>query len=227
MELLEFARGPALVAALAVFFAGTGWRLYAVLRRPRKPDLSLPRSTGLAAGAWRGVWIRMLPRKALGRPGFAATLNAYAYHIGIAIVVLAFLPHIAFIERLTGLRWPALPDWVTYLATAVAIITLTIALVNRLTNGVLRLLSNFDDYFSWLVTMAPFVTGMALIERPYVPAPIVAPPLPTQPELLALHLFTLELLLVWFPFGKLAHALLAFASRARTGAEFTRKGAAL
>jgi hypothetical protein len=68
---------------------------------------------------------------------------------------------------------------------------------------------------------------MALIERPYVPAPIVAPPLPTQPELLALHLFTLELLLVWFPFGKLAHALLAFASRARTGAEFTRKGAAL
>jgi nitrate reductase gamma subunit len=227
MELLEFARGPALAAALAVFFAGTAWRLYAILRRPRKRDLSQPRSTDLASGAWRGIWIRMLPRKALGRPGFAATLNAYAYHAGLAIVVLAFLPHIAFVERLTGLRWPALPDVVTYMATAVAIITLLIALVNRISNGVLRLLSNFDDYFSWLVTMAPLLTGMALIERPYSSAPIVAPPLPTQPELLAIHLLSLELLLVWFPFGKLAHALLAFVSRARTGAEFTRKGAAL
>jgi hypothetical protein len=227
MELLEFARGPALVFALAVFFAGTAWRLIGIFRRPRKPDYSVPRRTDLAAGAWRGIWIRMLPRDAFGRPGFAATLNAYAYHIGLAIIAFTFLPHIAFIARLTGLRWPALPDGVTYIATAIAILTLTIAIVNRLTNGVLRLLSNFDDYFSWFVTMAPLLTGMALIERPYVPAPIVAPPLPTQPELLALHLLSLELLLVWFPFGKLAHAVLAFVSRARTGAEFTRKGAAL
>jgi len=227
LELLEFARGPALVFALAVFFAGTAWRLAGIFRRPRKPDFSAPRGTALAAGAWRAIWLRMLPRKAYGRPGFAATLNAYAYHVGLALIAFTFLPHIAFVERLTGLRWPALPDWVTYLATAVTIITLAIALANRLSNGVLRLLSNFDDYFSWFVTMAPLLTGMALIERPYVPAPAVAPLLPTQPGLLALHLLSLELLLVWFPFGKLAHALLAFVSRARTGADFTRKGAAL
>lgn len=227
MELLEFARGPVLAFALAVFFAGTAWRLIGIFRRPRRPDYSLPRRTDLAAGAWREIWIRMLPRTAFGRPGFAATLNAYAYHIGLALVAFTFLPHIAFIERLTGLRWPALPDWVTYLATAVAILTLTMALVNRLTHGVLRLLSNFDDYFSWFVVMAPLLTGMALIERPYVPAPVVAPPLPTQPALLALHLLSLELLLVWFPFGKLSHAVLAFVSRARTGADLTRKGAAL
>jgi hypothetical protein len=30
------------------------------------------------------------------------TLNAYGYHIGLAIVFCGFLPHIAFIRRLTG-----------------------------------------------------------------------------------------------------------------------------
>ena len=226
MELLEFARGPALAFSLGVFFVGIAWRLYGIFRRPRKTDFSVPRSTHLARGALRAIWVRMFPRREYGSPGLAATVNAYAYHIGIALVVFAFAPHIGFIKRLTGLHWPALPDAFTYIATAVAIVTLIIALVNRMTDGVLRLLSNFDDYFTWIVTMLPLATGMALIERPYVPAPIVAPELPTTPELLAIHLLSLELMLLWFPFGKLSHAVLVFVSRARTGAEFARKGAA-
>jgi hypothetical protein len=91
---------------------------------------------------------------------------------------------------------------------------LLIALLTRLTDPVLRLLSNFDDYFSWCVTMLPLVTGMALI------------PIPAQPVWLAIHLLSLELLLLWLPFGKLAHAALVFVSRYRTGADFARKGAA-
>ncbi len=226
MELLEFARGPALTFSLAVFVLGVAWRLYGIFRRPPKPDFSSPRSTALARGALRAIWVRMFPRREFGSPGLTATVNAYAYHIGIAFVVFAFAPHIGFIKRLTGLHWPALPDAFTYIATAVAIVTLIIALVNRMTDGVLRLLSNFDDYFTWIVTMLPLATGMALIERPYVPAPVVAPELPTTPELLAIHLLSLELMLLWFPFGKLSHAVLVFVSRARTGAEFARKGAA-
>ena len=226
MELLEFARGPALMFSLVVFFAGVAWRLYGIFRRPAKMDFSAPRSTQIARGALEAIWVRMFPRREFGSPGLTATVNAYAYHIGIALIVFAFAPHIGFIERLTGLHWPPLPDPITYLATAVAIVALLIALVQRLTDGVLRLLSNFDDYFTWLVTMLPLVTGMALIERPYAPAPLVAPELPTTPELLAIHLLSLELMLLWFPFGKLSHAVLVFVSRARTGAGFARKGAA-
>jgi len=226
MDLLEFARGPALAFSLVVFFAGTAWRLWGIFRRPRKADFSAPRSTALAAGALRSIWVRMFPRREFGSPGLAETVNAYAYHLGIALIVLAFAPHIEFVRRLTGLHWPALPDVVTYIATAVAIVGLLIALLNRLTVGVLRLLSNFDDYFTWAVTILPIATGMALIERLYVPAPILAPELPTSPALLALHLLSLELMLVWLPFGKLSHAFLVFVSRARTGSDLARKGAA-
>jgi hypothetical protein len=38
---------------------------------------------------------------------------------------------------------------------------------------------------------------------------------------------SVELLFLWLPFGKLAHAFLVFASRGVTGAALTRKGAAL
>jgi nitrate reductase gamma subunit len=227
MSLLEFARGPALTVSLLVFFLGTAWRLWAVLRRPRKTDHSAPRRTDTVAGGLRAIWQRMLPRRAYERIGMTGTINAYAYHIGIAVIVFAFAPHIGFIERLTGLSWAALPDGVTYVATAFAIVGLVFALATRLTDDVQRLLSNFDDYFTWLVTMLPIITGMALIEQSYVPAtPMVAPATP-NPTLLAVHLLSLELMLIWFPFGKLAHAVLVFVARYRTGVEFTRKGAAL
>jgi nitrate reductase gamma subunit len=227
MSVLEFARGPALTVALVVFFVGTAWRLWAVFRRPRKIDHSAPRRSDTVAGGLRAIWQRMLPRSTYERIGMTGTINAYAYHIGIAVIVFAFAPHIGFIERLTGLSWSALPDGVTYVATAFAIVGLVFALATRLTDDVQRLLSNFDDYFTWLVTMLPIVTGMALIEQSYVPAtPMVAPATP-NPTLLAVHLLSLELMLIWFPFGKLAHAVLVFVARYRTGVEFTRKGAAL
>jgi nitrate reductase gamma subunit len=213
MELLEFARGPALALSVAVFVLGLAWRLYSVFRRPVRADYSEPRRSDTVRGGLRAVFTKMLPPRNVKVRGVAMA-NAYAYHIGLALVAFAFAPHIGFIARHTGVAWPALPDPVTYVATALAIVGLLIALLTRLTDPVLRLLSNFDDYFSWCVTMLPLVTGMALI------------PIPAQPVWLAIHLLSLELLLLWLPFGKLAHAALVFVSRYRTGADFARKGAA-
>jgi nitrate reductase gamma subunit len=214
MDLLEFARGPALAVAVAVFILGLAWRLYGIFRRPSPPDYSAPRRADTAAGALRAVLAKMLPPRGVKIRG-AQMINAYGYHIALALVVFTFAPHIVFVQRHTGLHWPALPDPVTYIATGIAIIGLLVALMNRLTDGVLRLLSNFDDYFSWALTLLPLVTGMAL------------PPAPAQPTYVAIHLLSVELLLVWLPFGKLAHAALVFVSRWRTGAAFTRKGAAV
>jgi len=52
----------------------------------------------------------------------------------------------------------------------------------------------------------------------------VGPPYQTM---LAIHILSVELLLVWFPFGKLMHAFTIFATRAVTGMAFEKKGAAL
>jgi nitrate reductase gamma subunit len=224
MDLLAFARGPALVVALAVFALGILWRLFGIFRRPARRDLAEPRAaTPAAAGAARAIATHMWHAKNFRRRSLARSINAYAYHFGLAIVVFGFAPHIAFVERLTGLAWTALPGWVFVAAVGLTFVGLLYALLERLTSPVLRLLSNFDDYASWVVTILPMVTGMALLSLPLAAR---YPLVPDRPLAVALHLLALELLLVWLPFGKLSHAVLVFVSRGATGAAFARRGAA-
>lgn len=216
-ELLELARGPLLGGSLFVLFAGSLWRIVAIWRLGATPDLSEPRSTRLAAGALRGIFTRMVPGKELRPMCNLGNLNAYLYHFALALIVFGYAPHIRFIERLTALSWPALPAPVMYVAAGVTVVALLIALQERLADPVRRLLSGFDDYFSWFVVALPLATGMAALDQ----APALYP-LP-----LAVHLFSVELLFVWLPFGRLGHAFLVFFSRAITGAALARKGAAI
>ncbi len=224
MELLEFARGPALWASLAVLILGSVWRVAVIWRLGAAPDLSEPRSTRLIAGAMRSIFGRMLPRKEFGR-GRLGALNGYLYHVGLAVIVFGYLPHLHFIERLTGLAWPPLPGPVVYFAVGITFVALFLALLERLMDPVRRLLSGFDDYFSWFVVILPCATGMIAINVSYPPGAAPAPPLDPLP--LAIHLLSVELLFVWLPFGKLAHTFLVFASRGLTGAALERKGAAV
>lgn len=224
MELLEFARGPALAVSFVVFALGVAWRLSAIFRRPGKVDYSEPRATSVVSGALRAIGSRMWPHRTFRERSFAATVNAYAYHVGLAIVFFGFAPHIGFIERLTGLAWPPVPGWLFVVGVGLVFLGLINALVARLASPVLRLLSNFDDYASWIVVMLPMLTGMAL---PTLALTSRYPSLPLDPVPVAVHLLSVELLLVWLPFGKLSHAFLVFVSRGVTGARFARRGAAL
>ncbi len=225
MNLLEFARGPALWFSLFVFLSGSAWRIIAIARLGTKPNLAEPRSTRWIAGALRGIFARMLPRMEFWRGGKLGAFNGYLYHIGLAVIVFGYLPHILFVERLTGIRWPPLPEPLVYLAVGPTIISLLVVLLERLTDPVLRLLADVDDYFSWFVVFLPLLTGMLAIGG----APLQPPPgaAPLYPLPLAIHLLSVELLLLWLPFGKLAHAFLVFISRGVTGAALARKGAAI
>ena len=224
MDLLSFARGPALTAALVVFVLGTLWRLGGVLRRPRMRDLS-PARVGAPAklvGALYAVARGMWPRREFVRAALVTTANGYVFHIGLALVFFGYAPHVAFMRRLTGLSWPALPDTVMYLAAGATIIALLAALGARLTDPVLRTISNADDLFTWTVTFLPVITGMAVVAEPS--AAVLARERVIYPGPLAAHLLTLELLLIWFPFGKLMHAFLFAFSRGATGMRFSHRG---
>ena len=214
VELLEFARGPALWASLTVLVAGSFWRVAGIVRLGSKPDLSEPRSTRLLAGAMRGIFEHMMPRQEFRQSGGLGFWNGYIYHLGLAVIVFGYLPQIYFVERLTGLAWPPLPDPAVYVSAGLTFVSLFIALMERLADPVRRLLSGFDDYFSWGIVVLPLVTGMIAIHQSYVPGVVPAPPLDPLP--FAIHLLSVELLFLWLPFGKLAHVFLVFASRGIT-----------
>jgi len=224
MDLLDFARGPGLTGSLAVFVLGTAWRLVGVLSRPRMSDRSAARedAPSHAAGAWHGIVRGMWPRREFGASAQTAAINGYVFHIGLALVFFGYAPHIAFIARHTGLSWPALPDAVMLMASSATIVSLLIALAARLTDPVLKAISRPDDTISWTVTFLPMITGMAVIAEPSAATLAHAHTVYRGP--LAVHLLSLELLLLWFPFGKLMHAVLFAFSRGATGVRFSHRG---
>jgi nitrate reductase gamma subunit len=212
MELLELARGPLWYAAVLIFLLGIAWRLLGLWRFGAKPALSAPRSD---ASGISTLFTRMLPKRGFHASATLATVNPYIYHLGLAIVAFGYAPHIAFVTRVAGLGWPALPNGMVYVAAGATIISLLIALMYRLTDPVLKLISGAGDYFAWLVTMLPLLTGIVLI---------TGEPGGADPTRLAVHLLSLELLLAWFPFGKLMHAVLVVPARAQLGRFFARRG---
>ncbi|MDR3472988.1 MAG: hypothetical protein P4M09_15115 [Devosia sp.] len=219
MSLLEFARGPAMQIAIAVFVFGVAWRLLSILLLPRLHDQSQPRPGTRPAivGAGWEIVKRSWPRPAFAKSTLFSTVNGYVFHLGLAIVVFGFAQHIIFLKNIFGVSWPGLPANVIALAGIITLGSLTAALVRRLASPVLRLISTANDYFTWLVTVLPLLTGLLAVAH-------LGGPYET---LLALHILSISLLLIWFPFGKLMHAFLVFLTRGETGAFYARRGVEL
>jgi len=97
-----------------------------------------------------------------------------------------------------------------------------IAFVHRLTDSVLKRLSKADDFITWTVTFLPVITGMAVLNESSAVTLLLDHLLYRGP--LALHLFSLELLLMWFPFRKLMHAFWVLPARMQLATFFGRRG---
>lgn len=217
MNLLAFARGPALNVAFAVFVAGVAWRLLSLLLLPWTRDLSVARTTAPPAliGAAKGFVRHLWPPRPLARGALFVTVNGYVFHLGLAIIVFGLAEHILFLRGLFGVHWPNLPSGVISAVSVVTLASLLAALGRRLTNPVLKLISTFNDYFSWFVTVLPVATGLVAVSHLWAP----------YETLLGVHVLSVALFLIWFPFGKLMHAFLVFLTRAETGILYSRRGA--
>jgi nitrate reductase gamma subunit len=215
MDLLDFARGPALQIAALIFVAGLIWRLLHLFLTQKKTDISEARQSGSISGGLRTIFSRFLHHEPFRQRTRNGTILAYTIHIGLAIVVLGSAPHILFIESFSGLGWSPMPNVVIHFAAALTLAALLTSLGRRMSHPVLKMLSNFDDYFTWLVTTLPVVTGLMAVG--HVGA--------RYELLLAIHILSFNVFLIWFPFGKLMHSFIAIGSRYTTGVTFTRRGA--
>ncbi len=104
-----------------------------------------------------------------------------------------------------------------YAVSIVTMVSLIAALVMRFANPAQKIISTFDDWFSWFVTFLPVLTGV--IATSHLGA--------RYETLLALHILSVALLLIWLPFGKLMHFFLVFVTRSQTGAHLSHRGAQL
>jgi len=143
-------------------------------------------------------------------------LAGYTFHIGLILTFFFFVPHIEVLRRATGLAWPHLPTPLVDGMAVITVVALVVMLASRLLDPVKRFLSVAEDYLAWLLTFAPVATGYLCFHHLGLP----------YTWLLALHLASVEVLMVCMPFTKLIHFVTLFPSRWMNGAHFGRAGVA-
>jgi nitrate reductase gamma subunit len=200
-------RGPGFQIATVIFALGVVLRLAEIIMLGRKANLAEAKGSEMSSGL-RTIVTRTVPdASTFKRSAFTITAG-YIFHIGLFIVIFLFAPHILLFKDVLGFGWPALPSTVIDAVSVVTIIALIAVLIHRLKDPVKRFLSNFDDYLGWFVTILPLVTGYIAFHRVGMPAP----------TLIAIHILSVELLMIVFPFTKLMHAFTIFLARWYNGA---------
>ena len=213
-ELLLWVRGPALQIATVIFLLGVVVRLGEILMLGRKKNLAEARGSAVAGGL-RTIFSRSIPDRGTLQRSTFNVVAGYVFHIGFFVVLLLFAPHILVFQDVLGISWPALRTPIVDAVTVVTIIALLAVLVHRLRHPVMRFLSRFQDYLVWLVTLLPLVTGYLAFHRVDVATPTT---------LIAIHILSVELLMVVFPFTKLMHAFTLFMARYYNGSIAGYKG---
>jgi nitrate reductase gamma subunit len=212
-DLLLWARGPGLQIASIIFVVGVVVRLFGIFTLGRKPNLAEPRGSAMAGGL-RTILTRSFPDSSTHKRSAFTHIAGYVFHIGFFVTLFLYAPHILVIDAVMGVSWPALPTPIVDAAAVLTMITLVAVLLHRISDPVLRFLSRFQDYFVWFLTILPVVTGYIAFHR------IGLPP----PTLIAIHILSVELLMIVFPFTKLMHAFTLFMARWYNGAIAGYKG---
>jgi len=213
LQFLAWVRGPGLDLAVGLFLLGMAWRLFEIYSLGRKQDLAAPRHAAGASGL-HTVFRRSMPPPGMLKRSPVSYLGGYIFHIGLVVVVFGFAPHILLIRNLTGLSWPGLPSQFVDLAAVVTMAAMVVVLVDRINKPVKRFLSTFEDWFTWMVTFLPVLTGWMAVQHLLLP----------YTTMLALHILSVEVLLVVLPFTKLLHVFTLFGSRWFNGKANAHKG---
>ncbi len=213
-ELLMWAKGPGLQLATLIMLLGLSMRVFQILVLKRPPDLSEARNQNIMAAGIKTIFRRFFPVQTMEKSGRFLFISGYIFHIGLFVIILFFIPHIELIDGAFGISWPGLHSSFVDAVTVITMLTLIAVLLNRVWHPVLRMLSTFEDYFTWVLTFLPLLTGYLAFHHMLLP----------YNTMLAIHILTVELLMVCIPFTKLSHMVTLFFARWYNGAIAGRKG---
>jgi nitrate reductase gamma subunit len=221
-DALSFARGPMFSVALLIFVAGMLYRLVSVVglrwSRDRVPARG-SKAGGVARSFLKGllIWPFIPWVKNTFSRNPVIYLAGGLFHLGLFVVIFLGTAHMLVWKSLLGFGWPTLPlpivDWLA----AGSITAMLALLIHRLVNPVLRLISGPAEYLSWLFVFLPMVSGYILTHHLWFAYEMA----------FTLHMWSINLMLVWIPLSRISHFMFYFFSRAIHGQEFGKRGVQL
>ncbi len=207
----EFILGPLWTFSVLVFCVGVIGRIAIILSHGLSKDYASARGSGFT-GAAGTIIRRSIPRKEILRSNRLHIIASYSFHIGLLALLFFAAPHVDFIERhLLGFGWQAMPHWAFILAAELSFAGLILLWLRRVMHPVTRLLTRLDDHLAAGLTFFAMLTGCLALFESYL-------------GLKVLHVFGVELLMLYFPFSNLMHAFTFVLSRGSAGAVAGRHG---
>ena len=210
MTFLQFVEGPLFYFSAAVFVLAAAWRVFGLIRMGRKRDISPPKGSA-AAGFVKGNLRHFIPRGMFARRTWIHIIGGYSFHIGLFVLFFFGAFHIAFIEKYLGISWTPLPRWGFILVSEIAFAGLIVLWVRRISDPVMRLISDWDDHVGTWLTFLVMLTGCLALQE-------------SHDVLRGIHMLFVDIWLIYFPFSRLMHAFTFVLSRGHTGATYGRKG---
>lgn len=213
-DLLMWARGDAFDIALVIFIAGIVLRVVEIIILGRKKDMAPAKGSPVGQGI-KTIFSRSLPREGLVKFAPITYIGGYIFHLGFFVAFFFFAPHIALFEDAFGVTWPAAGRVIVESATALAVLAIIALFYSRMTDPVRRALTTFDDYLVLILSALPLITGYVAVNKLF-----------GDPTLMmAIHVLSVDALLIAFPFTKLMHAVTFVMARYYNGTIQGRKGA--
>jgi nitrate reductase gamma subunit len=197
---IEFGRGPLFRLSFALMVLGllrilllTSLGIREAYKR--NPDKIVP---------WKEIrnktlaWLFPIGRLWRQRPIYS--LVSFLFHAGMIAVPLFLASHILLWRSSVGFGWPALPQGLANWLTLLVIVTGLGLFFGRLLDSRSRPVSRLQDYLWPLLIATPFVTG-------YIASNAVISPR-TYQQMMLVHIFAADLILLMIPFTKIAHCVL-------------------
>lgn len=211
MTFLAFVEGPLFYVAAAIFVVAALWRLIGLIRLGRRKDISPPIGSA-TMGFFKGNLRHFFPRGIYARRTWIHLVGGYGFHLGLFALLLFAAPHAAFIQnRLIDINLPTMPRWAFIVVAEISFAGLIVLWVRRISDPVMRLISDADDHIGSWLTFIVMLTGCFSLQESHV-------------ALRATHMLIVDIWLIYFPFSRLMHAFTFVLSRGNTGAIYGRKG---
>ena len=202
-----FVRGPLAWVAFIIFIAGSLYRLIYMLKGAKKDKVVLPHMSCKHSIASLAHWLIPFNSTYMRqRPLF--TIISFTFHICLLVTPLFLLAHIMLWDESWGIRWVHISDKTADWMTLIVIAACIFFLYRRLTDPVVKNVTDSSDYIVLAITALPFITGLVAYHQWF-----------HYKTMLILHILSGEIMLIAIPFTRLSHMFFFFFTRAYFGSE--------
>ncbi len=203
----ELVRGPLAWAAFIIFIAGSLYRILYMLAGSKKEKVVFPHMSLKHSLASLVHWVIPFNNQYMKqRPVFTAV--SFAFHICLIVTPIFLLAHIILWDESWNISWWSLSETITDYMTIIVIAGCIFFLYRRLTDPVVKNVTDGSDYLLLAITALPFITGFIAYHQWF-----------DYKTMLIIHILAGEIMLIAIPFTRLSHMLFFVFTRSYFGSE--------